>query len=52
MDKHELVEVLGELDERLSSSLDVILIGGAARFRLDWAQKIRYFLQEQGWEID
>jgi len=30
MDKHELVEVLRELDERLSSSFDVILVGGAA----------------------
>lgn len=30
MDKHELTEVLQELDERLSSSFDVIVIGGAA----------------------
>jgi predicted nucleotidyltransferase len=30
MDKHELVEVLRTLDERLSSPFDVILIGGAA----------------------
>ena len=30
MDKRELIEVLRELDERLSSSFDVILIGGAA----------------------
>ena len=30
MDKHELIEALQALDERLSSSFDVILIGGAA----------------------
>mgnify|MGYP001142050212 CR=1 FL=1 len=30
MDKHELIEALQELDERLSSSFDVVLIGGAA----------------------
>jgi len=30
MDKRELIEALRELDEQLSSPLDVILIGGAA----------------------
>ncbi len=30
MDKHELIEVLQELDQHLSASFDVILIGGAA----------------------
>jgi len=30
MDRHELMEVLRKLDERLSSSFDIILIGGAA----------------------
>jgi len=30
MDKRELIEILRELDERLSSSFDVILLGGAA----------------------
>lgn len=30
MDKRELIEVLRTLDERLSSSFDVILVGGAA----------------------
>lgn len=30
MDKHELVEALQELDKRLSSPLDLVLIGGAA----------------------
>lgn len=30
MDKNELIKLLNELDERLSSSFDIILIGGAA----------------------
>ena len=30
MDKNELIKVLGELDNHLSSSFDIILIGGAA----------------------
>ena len=30
MDKQELIEILKELDQRLSSSFDVVLIGGAA----------------------
>jgi hypothetical protein len=30
MDKRELIEILRELDERLSSSFDVVLVGGAA----------------------
>lgn len=30
MDKRELIETLRELDERLSSSFDVVVIGGAA----------------------
>lgn len=30
MDKNELIEVFGELDKHLTSSFDIILIGGAA----------------------
>jgi len=30
MDKHELVDVLRKLDKQLTSSFDIILIGGAA----------------------
>jgi hypothetical protein len=56
MDKRELVEVLQKLDEHLSSTFDVAIIGGAAmilvsQFRSDWAQRIKYFLEEQGWQI-
>ena len=39
MDKHELIEVLRELDERLSSSFDVILLGGAAMILLFGASR-------------
>jgi hypothetical protein len=63
MDKQELTEVLRDLDGQLSSSCDVLLVGGAAmilHFGANRAtrdidvllQKIRYFLLEQGWEID
>ncbi|MBI1922819.1 hypothetical protein HYR99_01070 [Candidatus Poribacteria bacterium] len=30
----------------------VAIMDHVSTFRLDWAQKIRYFLQEQGWKID
>ena len=77
MDKQELIEALQELDKRLSSPIDIVIIGGAAmilhfgssratrdidvlvsiihhvsRFRPDWAQKIQYYLEEQGWKIE
>ena len=64
MERKELIELFRALDSKLSSTYEVILVGGAARkvlirivdhvagFRLDWAQKMRYFLMEQGWEID
>jgi hypothetical protein len=30
----------------------VAIMHHVSTFRPDWAQKIRYFLQEQGWEIE
>jgi len=57
MDKSELIAVLRELDGRLSSSeaqRDVLVrvMDHVSGVRPDWAQRIRYFLLEQGWEIE
>jgi hypothetical protein len=52
MDKNELILALQELDAQLSSVCDVALVGGAAMILHHGAQKIQYFLQEQGWEIE
>lgn len=49
------LEDLELLLPKMSEGEREILIGimhQVSRFRPDWAQKIQYFLEEQGWEID
>ncbi|MBI1924850.1 hypothetical protein HYR99_11455 [Candidatus Poribacteria bacterium] len=49
------LEDLEVLLPQMSEADKAVLVGimdHISTFRLDWAQKIRYFLQEQGWEID
>jgi hypothetical protein len=49
---------LEDLELLLPQMLDAerqVLIGiihHVSRFRLDWAQKMQYFLEEQGWKLD
>lgn len=88
MDESELLTLLGQLDARLTSAYDIVIVGGAAmilhfgasratrdvdaivlkgnprqlrnavathhlsRARPDWAQRMQYFLEEQGWNLD
>lgn len=49
------LEDLELLLPRLSEADKVVLVGimhHVSTFRPDWAQKIRYFLLEQGWEVE
>jgi alkanesulfonate monooxygenase SsuD/methylene tetrahydromethanopterin reductase-like flavin-dependent oxidoreductase (luciferase family) len=50
-DLHDLELLLPKMsnDER---DVLVAIMHHVSQFRIDWAQKIRYFLQERGWEID
>ncbi len=57
MDESELLALLGQLDARLTSGFDIVIVGGAAMYHLsrarpDWAQRMQYFLEEQGWSLD
>lgn len=54
MDESELLATLGRLDAQLTTAFDVVIVGGAAMHyigntRPDWAQRMQYFLEEQGW---
>jgi len=49
------LEDLELLLPQMSEAERQVLVGvmhHVSRFRPDWAQKIQYFLEEQGWEID
>jgi len=50
-DLEDLEILLPEMTENDRQVL-VKIMYHVANFRLDWAQKIRYFLMEQGWEIE
>lgn len=50
-DLEDLELLLPQLSEAEQKVL-VAIIDHVSAFRPDWAQKIRYFLQEQGWEIE
>ena len=54
MDKQELTEILENLDRMSEADRNVLIaiMHRAEAFRADWAQKIRYFLLEQGWKIE
>lgn len=49
-DLEDLELLLPQLSEEEKRVL-VAIVHHVSRFRRDWAQKMRYFLQEQGWEI-
>ena len=50
-DLEDLELLLADLSEADKSTL-VKIVDHVGTFRPDWAQKMRYFLQEQGWPID
>jgi len=49
-DLEDLELLLPQLSEEEKEVLLTIMYH-VSRFRPDWAQRMRYFLQEQGWEI-
>jgi hypothetical protein len=49
-DLEDLEVLLPSMDDTDKSIL-VAIIHHIARYRPDWAQRIEYFLQEQGWQI-
>jgi hypothetical protein len=48
----EDLELLMPLMSEADKNVLVAIMHHVARFRQDWALKIRYFLLERGWEID
>ena len=50
VDKSELVKIL--LMSEADKETLMAIMHHVSAFRPDWAQKIKYFLQEQGWEIE
>jgi hypothetical protein len=50
-DLEDLELLLPQMSETERKVL-VAIMYHVSGFRLDWAQKILYFLEEQGWEID
>jgi len=50
-DLEDLELLLPKMNEKEKKVL-VEIINHTNKFRPDWAQKMRYFLQEQGWKID
>jgi hypothetical protein len=50
-DLEDLEILLPSMSEADKGTL-VAIMHHVSTFRPDWAQKIKYFLQEQGWEID
>ncbi len=50
-DLEDLEILLPQLSETDKKTL-LAIMRHVGTFRLDWAQKIRYFLLEQGWEIE
>lgn len=50
-DLEDLELLLPQMSE-LEKKVLVDIVHHVSRFRLDWAQKMQYFLEEQGWEID
>ena len=48
----EDLELLLPLMTEAEKNVLVTIMHHVGTFRLDWAQKIRYFLLEQGWEIE
>lgn len=48
----EDLELLLPQMSRADKEVLVAIIRHVGAFRPDWAQKIRYFLLEQGWEIE
>jgi len=50
-DLEDLELLLPSMSEADRETL-VAIMRHVSTFRPDWAQKIRYFLQEQGWEIE
>ncbi|MFQ5595123.1 MAG: hypothetical protein ACE5HA_13335, partial [Anaerolineae bacterium] len=50
-DLEDLDLLLPQMSEAEKDVL-VRIMHHVSRFRSDWAQRIWYFLQEQGWEID
>ena len=48
----EDLELLMPLMSEADKNVLVAIMYHVGTFRQDWAQKIRYFLLEQGWEID
>jgi hypothetical protein len=50
-DLEDLELLLPSMSEADKQTL-VAIMHHVSAFRPDWAQKIRYFLQEQGWEIE
>ncbi len=49
-DLEDLELLLPQLSEEDKGVL-LAIMQHVSRFRLDWAQRIQYFLEEQGWEI-
>ena len=49
-DLEDLELLLPELSEA-DREVVIAIMNHVATFRLDWAQKMRYFLLEQGWPI-
>lgn len=50
-DLEDLDLLLPQMSEAERKGL-VAIMHHVSRFRPDWAQKMQYFLEEQGWEID
>lgn len=50
-DLEDLELLLPQMPET-EKEIVIAMMNHASTFRPDWAQKIRYFLEEQGWKID
>lgn len=50
-DLEDLELLLPEMTEAEKQKL-IQIMAHVAKFRIDWAQRIRYFLLEQGWQIE
>ena len=48
----EDLELLLPLMSEADKETLIAIMHHVSTFRPDWAQKIQYFLQEQGWEIE
>lgn len=50
-DLEDLELLLPQVSEA-EKKIVIEMMNRVSSFRPDWAQKMRYFLQEQGWKID